>query len=205
MLKPISCCDLAQDGPDTAAAKGSSWIWQPPLTGSVNKVAAPKSSCRALPMSFLHPKKRYQGDQEFKEPRQVKHRSFHMLPKPLAPSLMVNEDTTKILKAGSTPKVFGWAKMICQLIQSRETQTTCLSLQRSPQGQLASPNHWCLWTAVRSSSASRNDRTFLLAEAPQKGQAYISWSKSELVWMPPLPYHRSCTGKLFRKRERKIH
>lgn len=44
MLKPISHCNLAQEGP----VSGSSLIWHPPLTDSVNKVAAPNSSCHVL-------------------------------------------------------------------------------------------------------------------------------------------------------------
>lgn len=41
----------------SGVAKGTSWIWHPPLTDSVNKVAASNSSCHVLPTSVLPPPK----------------------------------------------------------------------------------------------------------------------------------------------------
>lgn len=158
MLKPISR-ELTQDHPVPAAAKGSSWFWHPPLADPVNKVALqiPAAMCYLCPFPTQKRGSR--------ESRSLKNRitwstgaficfSNHWLP---------------ILQG---EKIQSW---ICpkdlqlsydNLSADRQTQIIYLRSQWSPQRHLSSPNHWYLWTAIKSSPAYINDRTFLLAEAP---------------------------------------
>lgn len=170
MLKPISR-DLTQDHPVPAAAKGSSWIQHPPL--AVNKVATSNSSCHVLPLSFPHSKERQQGGQRFEDLGHMKHRSLHMLPKPLASFLAGREGH----KAGSAQKIFSWAMITRQLIDNLPQFTMQPSRATGFTKPLVPLNSYKIFLCYI------NDRTLLLAEASQKRKVWIRWGKSELLWM----------------------